>query len=76
MLLDPEDVSEAQFMESFESRHSDQDFTFRLAKKLGVTKAPLRLDSQTKYGDLSSWYNLQDSFNIDMHKSLCSWERK
>ena len=49
-LPDNKDVSEARFMESYESAHSDQGFTSRLAKKLGVTKPPLRIDSQTKYG--------------------------
>ena len=37
-------------MESYESKHSDQSFTSRLAKELGVTAPPLRLDSQAKYG--------------------------
>ena len=39
------------FMESFESRHSNQGFTAQLAKELGVTAPPLRLDSQAKYGE-------------------------
>ncbi len=38
-------------MESYESKHSDQSFTSKLAKELGVTVAPLRLDSQAKYGE-------------------------
>ena len=38
-------------MESYESKHSDQSFTSKLAKDLGVTAAPLRLDSQAKYGE-------------------------
>ena len=42
---------EARFMESFESRHSDFDLAGRIAKLLGVTKPPLRLDSQVKYGE-------------------------
>ena len=37
-------------MESYESKHSDQSFTSKLAKELGVTAPPLRLDSQAKYG--------------------------
>ena len=49
-LEDRSDFSQARFMESFESKHSDQDFTSKLAKDLGVTAAPLRLDSQAKYG--------------------------
>lgn len=48
---DTQDVSQARFMESYESAHSDQGFTSRLAQKLGVTKPPLRIDSQTKYGE-------------------------
>ncbi len=42
-----------RFMESFESKHSDHDFTAKLAAKLGVTQRPLRLDSQAKYGELT-----------------------
>lgn len=38
-------------MESWESKHSDQSFSSKLAKELGVTAAPLRLDSQAKYGE-------------------------
>ncbi|KAK9826270.1 hypothetical protein WJX74_004713 [Apatococcus lobatus] len=44
---------EARFMESFESRHSDFNFSGRVAQLLGVTKPPLRLDSQVKYGALA-----------------------
>jgi 3'-phosphoadenosine 5'-phosphosulfate (PAPS) 3'-phosphatase len=50
---DVSDASEAQFMESFESRHSDQSFAARVARSVGVVKAPLRMDSQVKYGILS-----------------------
>ena len=49
-LEDQSDFSGARFMESYESKHSDQSFTSNLAKELGVTAAPLRLDSQAKYG--------------------------
>jgi hypothetical protein len=38
-------------MESYESRHSDFEFTGRLAAALGVTRPPLRIDSQAKYGE-------------------------
>lgn len=51
VLEDLKDVSQARFMESYEAKHSNQSFTSRLAQKLGVSKAPLRLDSQTKYGN-------------------------
>ena len=50
-LTDRTDFSDARFMESFESRHSSQGFTAQLAKELGVTAPPLRLDSQAKYGE-------------------------
>ena len=50
-LTDRTDFSDARFMESFESRHSNQGFTAQLAKELGVTAPPLRLDSQAKYGE-------------------------
>lgn len=53
-LGDIEDFSQIRFMESFESKHSDHSFTAQLAAKLGVTQSPLRLDSQAKYGALSS----------------------
>ncbi|CAK0782351.1 hypothetical protein CVIRNUC_005644 [Coccomyxa viridis] len=52
-LEDPQDFTELRFMESFESKHSDHSFTAKLAAKLGVTQAPLRLDSQAKYGALA-----------------------
>ena len=52
-LEDRSDFSQARFMESYESKHSDQSFTSKLAKDLGVTAAPLRLDSQAKYGKSS-----------------------
>ena len=52
-LEDPEDFAELRFMESFESKHSDHGFTAKLAAKLDVTQAPLRLDSQAKYGALA-----------------------
>ncbi|DBA77012.1 TPA: hypothetical protein ACH3X1_009602 [Trebouxia sp. C0004] len=52
-LQDRSDFSQARFMESYESKHSDQSFTSKLAKELGVTAPPLRLDSQAKYGALA-----------------------
>ena len=38
-------------MESYESKHSDHSFTGRLATRLAVTRPPLRIDSQAKYGE-------------------------
>lgn len=47
------DHSQSRFMESFESKHSDHTFTAKLGTAVGVSRAPLRLDSQAKYGALS-----------------------
>ena len=49
-LEDTRDFGRIRFMESYESRHSDFDFTAKLAAALGVTQPPLRIDSQAKYG--------------------------
>jgi hypothetical protein len=49
-VADSGDFSGARFMESFESKHSDHDFTGRLSDAVGITAPPLRLDSQAKYG--------------------------
>lgn len=70
VLSDQTDLSEARFMESYESRHSDQDFTSKLAHKLGVAKAPLRLDSQTKYGKVSCLWLI--AFEALSHIALSS----
>ncbi len=44
------DPSLARFCESFESEHSAQQVTSNVARDLGITWPPLRLDSQAKYG--------------------------
>lgn len=49
-LEDIADISQARFMESYESGHSDQGLTADIADRIGITRPPLRLDSQTKYG--------------------------
>ena len=36
--------------ESFEAAHSNHGFSASLAQSLGITRAPLRIDSQAKYG--------------------------
>lgn len=41
--------SAARFCESMESVHSDQSASADIARQLGVTTQPLRLDSQAKY---------------------------
>ena len=45
-----EDSSEAFFTESVEVDHSDHELHQRLAQKLNITKPPLQVDSQAKYG--------------------------
>jgi 3'(2'), 5'-bisphosphate nucleotidase len=45
-----EDSSEAFFTESVEVDHSDHELHQRLAQKLNITKPPLQVDSQVKYG--------------------------
>ena len=43
------DPSEARFTESVESRHSSHSEAALVARRLGIGKDPLRLDSQVKY---------------------------
>ena len=45
-----EDLQEASFTESAEPDHADHLFHQRLAQKLNISKPPLRMDSQAKYG--------------------------
>ena len=40
-------------MESYESRHSDHSLADSVATALGFKQAPLRMDSQCKYGLLA-----------------------
>jgi 3'(2'), 5'-bisphosphate nucleotidase len=47
---DIEDVAAARFCESVEAAHSHQGEAARVAALLGITAAPLRMDSQAKYG--------------------------
>ncbi len=43
------DTKESRFTESVESGHSSHDLSAQIAEALGITKAPLRMDSQAKY---------------------------
>ena len=43
------DSKDARFCESVESGHSDQGASASIAKTLGITKEPYRIDSQCKY---------------------------
>ncbi|KAF9907865.1 ATP-dependent RNA helicase ddx42 [Linnemannia zychae] len=46
-------LAEASFCESVESGHSNQSDSARIAHLLGITKPPVRMDSQCKYCSLS-----------------------
>ncbi len=46
---DIQSTSAARFCESVESGHSDQRQSARIAAALGITKDPVRIDSQAKY---------------------------
>jgi 3'(2'), 5'-bisphosphate nucleotidase len=48
-VADVTSVSEARFCESVESGHSDQNESARIARALGITSEPFRIDSQCKY---------------------------
>lgn len=48
-----DDVTRANFCESVESGHSDQDASVRIAEQLGITAEPYRIDSQCKYAAVS-----------------------
>ena len=43
------DLKDANFCESVEAGHSDQDASVQIAAKLGITAEPYRIDSQCKY---------------------------
>lgn len=47
------DLSEAVFCESVEASHSSHDDNFKIARKLGITRPGVRLDSQAKYAVLA-----------------------
>jgi 3'(2'), 5'-bisphosphate nucleotidase len=44
-----EDITQAKFCESVESGHSSHGHSAQVAERLGVTAAPVRIDSQCKY---------------------------
>lgn len=46
--------SEACFCESVEAGHSDQDKSSDIGKLLGITRPPIRMDSQCKYAALAT----------------------
>jgi len=46
-------LADASFCESVESGHSNQSDSAKIAHLLGITKAPVRMDSQCKYCSIS-----------------------
>jgi len=48
-----QDVTQSSFCESVESGHSSHDQASAIAKKLGITNPPVRMDSQCKYGSIA-----------------------
>lgn len=50
---DCQDLSQATFCESVESGHSAHSTQAQIAAKLGITKSPVRMDSQAKYCSIS-----------------------
>lgn len=50
---DPAKASDALAMESFDSRHSDHSLSAGVMAAMGMTRPPLRADSQVKYGLLA-----------------------
>lgn len=57
------DVEAGQFCDSFVSAHSSHDTALEVAQRLGITKDPIRMDSQAKYvlvarGDAEIYFRL------------------
>lgn len=48
-----DDLSQATFCESVEAGHSSHGDQFEIAKKLGITRESVRMDSQAKYGSIA-----------------------
>jgi 3'(2'), 5'-bisphosphate nucleotidase len=62
-VTDLQDPAKARFCESVEAAHSSQSDAAQVAERLGITKAPFRIDSQCKYaavgrGDASIYLRL------------------
>ncbi|KAI3661410.1 hypothetical protein MP638_003883 [Amoeboaphelidium occidentale] len=49
-----QELSQACFCESVESGHSNHSQSAEIASELGITKAPVRMDSQCKYGMIAA----------------------
>ncbi|KAL8905291.1 MAG: hypothetical protein Q9207_002724 [Kuettlingeria erythrocarpa] len=48
-----EDITQATFCESVEAAHSSHGDQAEIAKRLGITKESVRMDSQAKYGSIA-----------------------
>lgn len=48
-----EDIAQATFCESVEAAHSSHSDQAEIAKRLGITKDSVRMDSQAKYGSIA-----------------------
>ena len=67
-MADTSSVSEATFCESFVAAHSSHGDSNKIASLLGITKQPIRMDSQCKYcsvarGDANIYLRLPNSAN-------------
>ena len=52
-MKDVPDITQASFCESVEAGHSSHGDQAAIAKKLGITKESVRMDSQAKYGSIA-----------------------
>ena len=52
-MQDVPDITQATFCESVEAGHSSHGDQAAIAKKLGITKESVRMDSQAKYGSIA-----------------------
>jgi 3'(2'), 5'-bisphosphate nucleotidase len=62
-VAEPSSAAEGRYAESVEAAHSDQSASVHIGRALGLTREPLRLDSQAKYavvarGDASIYLRL------------------
>lgn len=69
--------SQLRFAESFESSHGDLDAHVKIARQLGITEPPIRMDSQVKYGlvargDASVYIRLPNPASPDYRE--CIWD--
>ncbi|MBE9223529.1 3'(2'),5'-bisphosphate nucleotidase [Cyanobacterium stanieri LEGE 03274] len=53
-VVDKEDVSRFRFVESVEASHGNQSLQNTIAQSVGITSESVRVDSQAKYGIVSS----------------------